>query len=538
MGNSNSTGPGKSRKKRILPSGLTKKKQLTDLTRPKTTQTITTAATTTTSDSMDRIPIVLENATPITTVENNPFECPHHFRHSAQILQQEDQTDIGTHLLPPSPMLGHHHQHHCCNNNSKRKYSHNSFIDKRRPTSEFSNNSSISSNRNSIASGSISRRSQSFTPPSLTGTAQSRSAPSRDSPLLVPSSSSTSLASLSSGPDIYRHQPRSNHNRTGSPITTGSSNRHSQYSQQWTLTTVNDAYNLDEDEDDDQYMNGSVFLAKDLWRLRSVNRICEAVKDKQRRVHYFLKRVWKGDFLVPLENPSLIIQWACSSGAWCFEMALAYPDCTVIGLDESEGISCTPTVPNMSKHQAPLYEKDGGMAQFEDDSADLIVIRDEFMYFAPDDKWYTLLAQFYRVLKPGGFLEIYGHDFQLHATDPYGKKLDEWTRHLGTSAGVSPDFPQKLEKHCSELGFVETDYRSADLPLGEWPVAPIMKEMGYLAKIIIIKRFQILKRWILGLEENLTEEEYSETIKAGMEECERQQNRFLCFYLAAQKPPR
>ncbi|ORZ17625.1 S-adenosyl-L-methionine-dependent methyltransferase [Absidia repens] len=262
------------------------------------------------------------------------------------------------------------------------------------------------------------------------------------------------------------------------------------------------------------------------------------MKTKMIIKHYFLKRVWKGDFLVPLENPSLIIQWACSSGSWCFEMALAYPDCTVVGLDESEGIPCTPTIPNMSKRQAPLYEKDGGMAQFENDSADLIVIRDEFMYFAPDDKWHTLLAQFYRVLKPGGFLEIYGHDFQLHATDPYGKKLDEWTRHLGTSAGVSPDFPQNLEKHCCELGFVEKDYRSADLPLGEWPVAPIMKEMGYLAKIIIIKRFQILKRWILGLEENLTEEEYTETIKAGMEECERQQNRFRCFYLAARKPLR
>jgi hypothetical protein len=65
-----------------------------------------------------------------------------------------------------------------------------------------------------------------------------------------------------------------------------------------------------------------------------------------------------------------------------------------------------------------------------------------------------------------------------------------------------------------------------------------MKEMGYLAKLIIIKRFQILKRWILGLEDGLTEEEYAETIKAGMEECELQQNRFLCFYLGAQKPVR
>jgi hypothetical protein len=68
-------------------------------------------------------------------------------------------------------------------------------------------------------------------------------------------------------------------------MTTGSSNRQSLYSQQWTVTSVNDAYNLDEDEDDDQDVNnGSIFLAKDLWRLRSVNRIREAVKDKQRRM--------------------------------------------------------------------------------------------------------------------------------------------------------------------------------------------------------------------------------------------------------------
>jgi ubiquinone/menaquinone biosynthesis C-methylase UbiE len=96
-------------------------------------------------------------------------------------------------------------------------------------------------------------------------------------------------------------------------------------------------------------------------------------------------------------------------GAWCFDMALAYPDCAVIGLDEAEGRSCTPSITNLSKRQSPLYEQDGGMSQFEDDSADLIVIRDEFMYFAPDEKWRTLLVEFYRVLKPGGFLDIYGH---------------------------------------------------------------------------------------------------------------------------------
>jgi hypothetical protein len=63
-------------------------------------------------------------------------------------------------------------------------------------------------------------------------------------------------------------------------------------------------------------------------------------------------------------------------------------------------------------------------------------------------------------------------DFQLNATDASGKKLDQWTKHLATSAGVSPDFPQELEKHCCELGFVKTDYRLADLPLGEWAVTP------------------------------------------------------------------
>jgi hypothetical protein len=89
-------------------------------------------------------------------------------------------------------------------------------------------------------------------------------------------------------------------------------------------------------------------------------------------------------------------------------MALSHPTTTVAGIDQIEQSKLTfTTVTNLNLTEVALFEPGGGMGTFDSNSADLIVVRDDFIYLVPKHQWVLLIAQFHRVLKPGGYLEIY-----------------------------------------------------------------------------------------------------------------------------------
>ncbi|KAI8339723.1 hypothetical protein BC941DRAFT_512064 [Chlamydoabsidia padenii] len=349
--------------------------------------------------------------------------------------------------------------------------------------------------------------------------------------------SSTTKSYRTSSP-THSHEQRQRSNLI--PLDSSTNKRLSQITQHSTFSKTigfGDRHDDDDDDDDREHFTHEFHLAEDLWHLRGSSQINEMIRDKHRRMHFFLKRVWKGNYLAPIENPSLIIHWASSPGSWCYEMARAYPKTTLVGIDQISQLEIiSASVSNLYLRQCPLYELDGGMSLFENNSADLIAVRDDFIYLLPQSQWDTLMAQFYRVLKPGGYLEIYYQDYTLNATDPYGKTLDTWIHHLAERARVSQDVYGDLKRICAQLGFGKRDYRQVDLPIGDWSSSPTMKDIGYLAKIIIYKRFKILKYWVLALEQDLTEDEFMKTLGNAMEACERGKHHFVSCYFGVQKP--
>lgn len=98
-----------------------------------------------------------------------------------------------------------------------------------------------------------------------------------------------------------------------------------------------------------------------------------------------------------------------SIAVWDIELAFEFPNAKVVGIDyESVTVaSLTNTVKNFSFHNAMIHQGETGLKEFGDNQVDYIMMRDVWLVNAPACKWTNLLKEIYRILKPGGYIEIY-----------------------------------------------------------------------------------------------------------------------------------
>ncbi len=94
---------------------------------------------------------------------------------------------------------------------------------------------------------------------------------------------------------------------------------------------------------------------------------------------------------------------------WDIELAFEFPNAQVIGIDyESATVSSlTNTVKNFSFKNAMIHQGKTGLESFRDNTVDFIMMRDVWLVNSPASKWTSILREIYRILKPGGYIEIY-----------------------------------------------------------------------------------------------------------------------------------
>lgn len=54
-----------------------------------------------------------------------------------------------------------------------------------------------------------------------------------------------------------------------------------------------------------------------------------------------------------------------------------------------------------------IHQGKTGLESFHDNTVDFIMMRDVWLVNSPASKWTLILQEIYRILKPGGFIEIY-----------------------------------------------------------------------------------------------------------------------------------
>ncbi|ORZ20715.1 S-adenosyl-L-methionine-dependent methyltransferase [Absidia repens] len=255
--------------------------------------------------------------------------------------------------------------------------------------------------------------------------------------------------------------------------------------------------------------------------------------DRWQRQHYLLKSARKANAWAPFYNDGdkdvVILDVGTGNGIWALEMANQYPSVQVLGLDR-----LLPNDPNGPENLrfCPLDITESW--PMSDNAVNFIFQRSMCDTIKQAD-WRPLLAEMYRVLKPGGYIELIENDFWRHNPGPVQRAFDAFIQEQCKTNGVDFQLTESLEGMIKTCGFEEIDKKTMDIPLGEWPTEQELKQFGFINKeahkaLLKNHKDTYIKQW------GLSSADYDLAVQEVLEEFDEYHSftRFHCW--VARKP--
>ncbi|KAL0074339.1 S-adenosyl-L-methionine-dependent methyltransferase [Phycomyces blakesleeanus] len=235
----------------------------------------------------------------------------------------------------------------------------------------------------------------------------------------------------------------------------------------------------------------------------------EEEQDRLNSQHFSIKALYGGNILSRVEQTlpqdAYILDVGCGSGSW--DMAIDFPNSRVIGLDMMD------MFPTMIRPENVIFELvnvlDG--IPYPDNTFDFVHMRLMLSAFRKQE-WPLVITEIYRVLKPGGIVQLFESDFTEREQDPW----------IAAQLG---DLLRQQSFENIELDLRKIDYGEAS--------NPISKEMLWNWKIV----FLALKPYI-NLHFNASSQEYDDMVKQFSKECHKYGWVVKTLAYFAQKPLR
>lgn len=257
-----------------------------------------------------------------------------------------------------------------------------------------------------------------------------------------------------------------------------------------------------------------------------------------------------------MSNEADLLMCVSFQGMWTMEMAQQFPDCEVVGIDYEQATlpSLADSLKNLRFHNVVIHEGCTGFEDFEDNSADYIMMRDVWMVNSPAHRWAETLSEVYRVLKPGGWVELYEQELEVQHPGPNLFLADHWYGEIFANCGVERNITDQLGEYLKHAGFIDVDERALELPLGEWSSIPgikqrkrsfimivlilfssALKQTGYLNKDLMVRRFRNNIPLMCEFN-NLSPDHVKRVVEKAFAECDEHKSCMRWFYYASQKP--
>jgi SAM-dependent methyltransferase len=181
-----------------------------------------------------------------------------------------------------------------------------------------------------------------------------------------------------------------------------------------------------------------------------------------------------------------VLDLACGPGEWVMRVATEHPNWRVTGVDKSKRMIAYASVQAEAEGtDAHFQEMDITQPLgFSDASFDLVNIR-FILTFMKREQWPLLLAECYRVLRPGGTLRITEQESGFASDAIYQRYIDLWgdvwikAGHSFAHSHAYIGVTVMLKLLMRELGFVEARHRpiAIDLSTGEPIHRPMMENL-------------------------------------------------------------
>ncbi|KXH60529.1 methyltransferase domain-containing protein [Colletotrichum nymphaeae SA-01] len=185
----------------------------------------------------------------------------------------------------------------------------------------------------------------------------------------------------------------------------------------------------------------------------------------------------------PLENPQKILDIGTGTGIWAIDMGDEYPEAEVTGIDLSP--IQPPYVP---ANVAFIVDDAEAEWLYPESSLDYVHVRN--MGAAIKD-WEKLLAQAFRALKPGGWIELQEMKWNFNCDDdttPPDYALTKMMKLVWEGLGkfgIEADVADINPKRIDDAGFINQVQDVQKVPVGEWPKREDLKMIGAYCKAVL-----------------------------------------------------
>ncbi|KAL8969304.1 MAG: hypothetical protein Q9183_002062 [Haloplaca sp. 2 TL-2023] len=191
-------------------------------------------------------------------------------------------------------------------------------------------------------------------------------------------------------------------------------------------------------------------------------------------------------FFAPVNNPKRVLDAGTGTGIWVEDVADAYPDAEVYGIDLS------PIQPRWSAPNVK-YEVDDLESPWTFPSSHFDLVHTRIMLGSLRD-WPNFFAQSIKHLRPGGYIECQELDVTVETDDkslPDPSAITTWCRNqeeamqkLGMSLRVTGD---GLKTQMLQAGFEDVVVKKLKLPIGQWPQDKNLRNAGAFQLVAMLE---------------------------------------------------
>ncbi|ORZ23615.1 S-adenosyl-L-methionine-dependent methyltransferase [Absidia repens] len=216
----------------------------------------------------------------------------------------------------------------------------------------------------------------------------------------------------------------------------------------------------DDDDDDDEPLLVSLFGLR------------EDDVDRMQQKNDLIRLAFAGEFTRPMDEQTIerVLDIGCGPLSWSIDFAKTHPKAQVIGMDYVNMIPPEIAMDLPSNCQLLIHNciKD---FPYDDATVDLCHVR--FMNVSLTMEQYSKMVRHcWRVLKPGGYLELMEMDMLVYSPGPVTELLNQQVIELVRTLGLKPRLARLLKDVLPKDAVGLTDqhitefYRS--LPIGNW----------------------------------------------------------------------
>lgn len=208
--------------------------------------------------------------------------------------------------------------------------------------------------------------------------------------------------------------------------------------------------------------------------------------------HHLVKAIWGRNFSSPVHEKLKrgnfkVLDIGCGSGTWACDLSSDYQSSNFIGIDHLK------LFPDSKPNNVEfMTHKCHSSFPFEDDTFDFVHLRFRTICYTIERWENFVIKELVRILKPGGYLEIYDAELNCNNMSPRLSKIFNIVHSEFYSRDLDPLMIRNLGNIMASSKLLEDiHHEHKTIPVGEWDGV-----IGELTAPVIIQTFTKFKNKI------------------------------------------